>query len=240
MNRFDDDFWRRLCGDPNPSPRDQFLHLTIDEFGRVGPGQFSHASIVRQLGYSMAMINHYFGSRNGLISEAAATVYDMYVEAVRLGVLAAKRTPEDRLRAWMRSQIQFVFDRPGWAVVHNFPDLALENPVEFEEKFRSRMTQGFEVNLGRLAQLVLDVKLDRVSELEVSVANFDRAVYLANKELVGITASVAMSTLGAGVWGSGSHAPSRASPESISLRDQVITAHIENVIRSVHASAVRP
>ena len=234
----DEAFWLRVCDEPNPSTRERFLYLTIEEFGRLGPGRFSHTAVVGQLGYTMAMINHYFGSRNGLISEAAAVVYDMYVEKMRRGVAEAPRNPLDRLRAWMLTQVQFAFDRPGWAVVHNYPELALENPVEFESEYRARMTQGFEVNLGRLALLILDVKSGQVTQPEMTPENFDRASYMANSKLVELTASVAMSTLGAGVWGAGSHAPSRATAEAVALRDHVIAAHIETVIRSVQASDV--
>ena len=235
-SHLDDEFWIRLCGTANPSTRDRFLYLTIEEFGKLGPGRFSHVHVVQELGYTMAMINHYFGSRSGLISEAAAVVYDMYVESVRRGVMEAQRNPADRLRAWLRAQIQFAFDRPGWAVVHNYPELALENPVEFESEYRERMTQGFEVNLGRLAQLILDVKAGRVSENEMTPQNFDRAAYMANHKLVELTASIAMSTLGAAVWGAGSHAPSRATKEAVALRDHVIAQHIETVVRTVETA----
>jgi AcrR family transcriptional regulator len=233
-----EEFWFRVCGTPNPTTRERFLYLTIEEFGRLGPGRFSHVEVVQKLGYTMAMINHYFGSRGGLISEAAAVVYDTYVEAVRRGIVEANPTPTDRLRGWMNAQIQFAFERPGWAVVHNYPDLVLEDPVEFESEYRARMTQGFEVNLGRLAQLILDIKSGTVTRPEVTPENFDRSGYMANHELVELTASVAMSTLGAGVWGAGSHAPSRATKEAVALRDHVIEKHLETVIRAITSSTV--
>lgn len=231
----DDAFWIRVCGESNPSTRDRFLYLTIEEFGRLGPGQFSHVKVARQLGYTMAMINHYFGSRAGLISEAAATVYDAYVVAMQLGVREANPTPDSRLAAWMRTQVEFALARPGWAVVHNYPDLALENPVEFEERFRSRMTQGFELNLGLLARLILDVKRGVITEGELTAETFDREGYLSNQKLVELVASIAMSTLGAAVWSAGAHAPSRATQEALDLRDHVVAQHIAGIVARVHA-----
>lgn len=226
-------FWLEVCGSPDPSPRNRFLYLTIYEFGRLGPGRFSHVQIGKQLGYTLPMINHYFGSRSGLIAEAAFVVYEQYFETMRDSVATAPRDPVARLRAWMTAQIGFAFAMPGWAVVHNYPGLALENPVEFDERFREPMTAAFELNLGRLAQLILDIKSDSVSEEEVSSENFDRAGYLANTRLTELTASVAMSTLGAAVWGAGSHAPSRATPEAQAMRDHVISRHVNNVIEYI-------
>jgi len=227
------EFWKSLCGQERPSARDQFLYLTIHEFGRLGPGSFSPVAITRDLGYTTAMINHYFGSRRGLVSEAAFRVYEQYLASMRDAVASAERTPIARIRAWMSAQVAFAFALPGWAVVHNYPNLSLEDPVEFDEEFREEMTQGFELNMGRLAQLILDVESGNVSAEEVTAENFDRAGYLANQRLVELTASVAMSTLGAAVWGAGSHAPSRDTEEAQRLRGYVINQHIEHVIASL-------
>jgi hypothetical protein len=118
-------------------------------------------------------------------------------------------------------------------VVLNYPDLALENPVEFNELFRARMTRGFELNLCRLAQLILDVKSGSVWDVELTDDNFDRARYLGNQRLVELTAGVAMSTLGSAVWGTGSHAPSRSTAEAPAMRDHVIATHHNNTIRFI-------
>ena len=229
----DETFWRAISGIAQPSTREKFLYLTIEEFGTLGPGGFRHKEVVDKLGYTMAMINHYFGSRGGLIAEAASTVYDLYVDAMARGVAEAPHDPQERLRAWMTTQVQFALERPGWMVVLNYPDLTLENPVEFNELFRARMTLGFELNLSRLAQLILDVKTGSVTEIELTEDNFDRARYLGDPRLVELTASVAMSTLGSAVWGAGSHAPSRSTAEALALRDHVMATHHSNVIRFI-------
>jgi AcrR family transcriptional regulator len=234
----DESFWNTICGISQPSTREKFLYLTIEEFGTLGPGGFRHKEVVERLGYTMAMVNHYFGSRAGLIAEAASTVYDLYVDAMGRAVAEAPRTPRDRLRAWMTTQVHFALERPGWMVVLNYPDLALENPVEFNELFRAQMTRGFELNLCRLAQLILDVKSESVSDVELTEDNFDRAFYLGNARLVELTASVAMSTLGSAVWGAGSHAPSQSTAEALALRDHVIATHHENVIHFIEQDGI--
>jgi hypothetical protein len=100
------------------------------------------------------------------------------------------------------------------------------------------MTVKFELNLGRLAQLILDVQSEKVSEIEITEETFDRARYLANSALVDLTASVAMSTLGSAVWFAGKHEPSQATPEAVALSTHVVSNHIENVIDFVFMKRV--
>ena len=227
------EFWRELCGDPSPTSRDKFLLLTIDEFGRVGPGGFSHASIARRLGVTVAMINHYFGSRNGLISEAAYLVYCKYMDAMALAVEEAPRDPESRLGAWITTQISFAVSVAGWAVVLNYPTLALEDPVEFTVLFRKRITAKFNVNMARLSQLISDVQSGTVSPKSIDEDNLDVATYMTDMKLVTLSSTIAMSTLGAAVWAAGSHAPSAESEEAKQLGDMVLAQHANYLVELV-------
>ena len=231
------EFWRDLCGDPSPTSRDKFLFLTIDEFGRVGPGGFSHASIARRLGVTVAMINHYFGSRNGLISEAAYLVYCKYMDAMSLAVEEAPRDPESRLRAWITTQISFAVSVAGWAVVLNYPTLALEDPVEFTVLFRKRITAKFNANMARLSQLISDVQSGTVSPMNIDEDTLDVATFMTDMKLVTLSSTIAMSTLGAAVWAAGSHAPSAESDEAKQLGDMVLAQHANYLVELVKTSA---
>jgi len=231
------DFWLELCGDPSPTSRDKFLFLTIDEFGRVGPGGFSHASIARRLGVTVAMINHYFGSRNGLISEAAYLVYCKYMEAMALAVDEAPRDPESRLRAWISTQISFAVSVAGWAVVLNYPTLSLEDPVEFTVLFRKRISAKFNANMARLSQLISDVQSGTVSPMTIDEDNLDVAAYMTDTKLVTLSSTIAMSTLGAAVWAAGSHAPSAESDEAKKLGDMVLAQHATYLVGLVKSQA---
>lgn len=229
----DSDFWMSVCGQPDPSTRDKFLNLTIHEFSRLGPGRFSHAKIARRLGVTVAMVNHYFGSRNGLISEAAFTVYSNYVDAMAQAVASAPRDPVSRLRAWIETQITFAVSVTGWAVVLNYPSVALEDVVEFQFSFRKAMTAKFNVNICRLAQLILDVKSGTVTDGEICEDNLDMSRYMSDPRLVALGSSISMSTLGAAVWAAGSHAPSAESPEAKALGDYALTEHVNLLIKVV-------
>ena len=229
----DDKFWMSVCGEPNPSTRDKFLYLTIHEFSRLGPGRFSHAKIARRLGVTVAMVNHYFGSRNGLISEAAFTVYSGYVDAMAQAVANAPRDPVARLRAWIETQITYAVKVTGWSVVLNYPVVALEDVLEFEQSFRAAMTAKFNVNICRLAQLILDVKSNTVSAEEVTEENLDMSTYVSNQKLVALGSSISMSTLGAAVWAAGSHAPSVESPQARALGDLMLDEHVNLLVKVV-------
>jgi AcrR family transcriptional regulator len=231
------DFWLELCGDPSPTSRDKFLFLTIDEFGRVGPGGFGHASIARRLGVTVAMINHYFGSRNGLISEAAYLVYCKYMEAMARAVDEAPRDPESRLRAWISTQISFAVSVAGWAVVLNYPTLSLEDPVEFTVLFRKRISAKFNANMARLSQLISDVQSGTVTPMSINEDNLDVATYMTDMKLVTLSSTIAMSTLGAAVWAAGSHVPSAESDEAKQLGDMLLAQHANYLVDLVKTEA---
>jgi AcrR family transcriptional regulator len=215
------------------TPRQQFLEQTIDEFARVGPGRFNPGKIARDLGVTVAMINHYFGSRYGLISEAAYLVYARYIDEMFSAMTNAPRNPEDRLRAWIGTQIAVARRVGGWGIVLNYPTLALKESLTLDANFRTLMTAKFEVNLARLAQLILDVKAGSVSPNEITEENSDFTGLLANPALVALGSSIAMSTLGAAVWMAGSHAPSADSEESYKRAEFVVQAHIDHLIEQV-------
>jgi AcrR family transcriptional regulator len=232
------EFWLALCGEANPSSRDKFLYLTIDEFSRLGPGAFSHASIARRLGVTVAMINHYFGSRNGLISEGAYTVYSAYIDALGAAVRDAPREPVARLRAWITTQISYCVSVAGWQSVLNYPTLTLENPLEFAATFRERISEKFNINMARLGQLILDVKSGEVYPQEIDESNVDVARYMSDLKLVSLSTCVGMATMGAAVWAAGSHSPSAESPEAKQIGDFALAEHVNHLIRLVQLTDI--
>ena len=213
--------------------REQFLERTIVEFGQAGPGAFNPGKIARDLGVTVAMINHYFGSRYGLVSEAAYLVYARYIDEMFEAVTKAPRVPEDRLRAWIQTQISVARRVGAWGMVLNYPTLALKESLAFDHKYRTLMSAKFEVNLGRLAQLLLDVKSGSVSPTEITEDSDDFREFLSNPTLVALGSSIAMSTLGAAVWMAGSHAPSADSEDAHQRAEFIVQAHIEHLVQQV-------
>ena len=215
------------------SIREQFVERTIVEFGQVGPGAFNPGKIARDLGVTVAMINHYFGSRYGLIAEAAYVVYARYIDEMFEAITKAPRVPEERLRAWIQTQIAVARRVGAWGMVLNYPTLALKESLALDPKYRTLMSAKFEVNLGRLAQLILDVQSGSVSPTEMTEDSDDFTEFLSNPTLVALGSSIAMSTLGAAVWMAGSHAPSADSEDAHQRAEFVVQAHIDNLIQQV-------
>ena len=215
------------------SIREQFVERTIVEFGQVGPGAFNPGKIARDLGVTVAMINHYFGSRYGLIAEAAYVVYARYIDEMFEAITKAPRVPEERLRAWIQTQIAVARRVGAWGMVLNYPTLALKESLALDSKYRTLMSAKFEVNLGRLAQLILDVQSGSVSPTEMTEDSDDFTEFLSNPTLVALGSSIAMSTLGAAVWMAGSHAPSADSEDAHQRAEFVVQAHIDHLIQQV-------
>jgi len=213
------------------SIREQFLERTINDFARTGPGKFNPGKIARDLGVSVAMINHYFASRYGLVSEAAYIVYSRYIDEMFDAVTRSPRVPEDRLRAWIRTQIAVSNRVGGWGVVLNYPTLSLKEPLVFEDKFRELKLAKFELNLARLAQLIVDINTGSVSPDEITEENVDPQKFLSNPKLIAVAASIGMSTLGSAVWVSGSHSPSADSEDSRKYAEFAIASHVEFLIQ---------
>jgi AcrR family transcriptional regulator len=213
------------------SIRDQFLERTIEEFARTGPGKFNPGKIARDLGVSVAMINHYFASRYGMVSEAAYIVYSRYIDELFEAVTSAPRVPEDRLRAWIRAQIAVSNRVGGWGVVLNYPTFSFKEPLTFDANYRELKLKKFELNLARLAQLIIDVNNGTVAPDEITEENFDPKVFLSNPKLIAIASSIGMSTLGSAVWLSGSHSPSADSEDARTYAEFAIDSHVEFLIQ---------
>ena len=96
-----EDFWRELTGHAEPSQREQFLWLSIDLVRELGLNQFKITTVAKMLGYSVAMVNHHFGSRDGLIAECAERVHQNYSLELIDATEAAERNPRARLEAYI-------------------------------------------------------------------------------------------------------------------------------------------
>jgi hypothetical protein len=97
----DADFWLQFSDDPNPTNRQKMVYVAIDDVSRVGPSTFNAIAVCDVLEVSYSLVNFHFGSRDELLAEAAAIVYQRHITGLWKLIKGAKKTPEDRLRAWM-------------------------------------------------------------------------------------------------------------------------------------------
>jgi AcrR family transcriptional regulator len=177
------------------------------------------------------MVNYYFGNRDGLIAEAAHVTYVRYSEKLWAAVQAAPRTPVDRLRAYLQAHLRLNVEIRGWGAVLNYPIFSSTIAQVLDERFGEDHRRHFELNMARLARLVLDIWEEAVTDAHFTVDGFPREELLSDEALLDATATLSWATLGVAVWRSGRHTPSRGISELERSGGRLIDAYIENLIR---------
>jgi AcrR family transcriptional regulator len=225
--------WLDFGSDPEPSNRDRLIYLTMREVAIVGPASFNTSGVCDALGISYPMVNYYFGNRDGLIAEAAHATYVRYVQKLGVAVEAAPRTPIDRLRAYLHAHLRLNIEIRGWGAVLNYPIFSTSIAQILDERFGEDHRRHFELNMARIAQLVIDVWEERVTDVNYDVDAIPREALLSNAAVLDATAALSWGTLGVAVWRSGRHSPSRGISDLEQLSDQLVDHYIENLIRLV-------
>jgi AcrR family transcriptional regulator len=225
--------WLDFSDDPEPSNRDRLIYLTMREVAIVGPASFNTGGVCDSLGISYPMVNYYFGNRDGLIAEAAHVTYVRYVQKLGAAVEAAPRTPIDRLRAYLRAHLRLNVEIRGWGAVLNYPIFSSSIAQILDERFGEEHRRHFELNMARLARLVIDVWEEQVHDFAYDVDSFPREELLTNHAAMDATAALSWGTLGVAVWRSGRHSPSRGISELEQTGDALVDTYIENLIRFV-------
>lgn len=225
-----DEFWLEFGDDPQPPMRLKILYVTFGEVANSGPGSFNVASVCDRLGITYPMVNHYFGSRDGLLAEGAYMVYERYVERLWDAVMAAPRNPEARLKAWMMAQITETLIMGGWGPILNYPLAAREVTAEIDAKFQKPLNRVFELNLARLAILVRDVRKDTVTDIAYTAKKYPRTQLLTDPYLLSVMPTVSWSIFGMSVWVAGEHAPARNIKEISSLVKVLLETHFRTIV----------
>jgi AcrR family transcriptional regulator len=233
-----DQYWLRFSDNPQPPMHEKIIYLTIEHVRAKGPWDFNAAAICQRLGITNPMVNHYFGNRDGLLAAALFEVYRRYIGHLAQAIDRAPRQPRARLEAWIREQIHQTCEMGGWASMLNNPMSALNVSEVFEEDYHEQVQALFESNLVRLGYLVRDIQSGKVTIPPETVRSDERAGLLRDVELGGQVASVAWSTLGSAMWLSGQHLPSARIAELWLLKDELIDAHVDRIIRSVQLNNV--
>lgn len=232
----DDSYWLRFGLDPQPTMRLKILYVTFEEIATAGPASFNVASVCDRLGITYPMVNHYFGSRDSLIAEAAHMVYSRYVDALWAAVSEAPRNPRDRLSAWILAQIKETDVMGGWGAVLNYPLAAKEVSREISENFGEAMRRGFELNMARLSMLVKDIRSGEVSDSALFADPLFRRKMLEDPELLALLPTVAWGVIGASVWLAGRHLPaSRSVGELEPILGKAVESHVAALIRLIES-----
>ena len=228
-----EDFWLELTGNPDPAQRDQFLWLCIDLVRKLGLSQFTVTAVARQLGYSVAMVNHHFGSRDGLIAEGAATVHAHYSEQVLSASEGAAANPRARLEANIRAR--FVEGRKlgGWAQVLNFPFHSFESPHIAMERAGHSFDASFYRNLAYLTQLVIDYQRGPISSSMPAVSNFPANVLATNSTAFHHASMIGTASAGAVMWLTGRLDVREQTPDFTKLTAAMLEWQIETLLAAI-------
>jgi AcrR family transcriptional regulator len=228
-----DDFWLELTGVPEPAQRDQFLWLSIDLVRKLGLSQFTVTTVARRLGYSVAMINHHFGSRDGLIAEGASRVHDQYSDRVMIATERAAANPRARLEANIRAR--FVEGRKlgGWAQVLNFPFHSFESPHIAMERVGRSFDSSFYRNLAYLTQLVIDYQRGEISTSIPEVASFPSNVLATNSTAFHHASMIGTASAGAVMWLTGRLDVREQTADFVKLTDSMLEWQIETLLAAI-------
>ena len=216
------------------STRDRMLDLTAREVARVGPGAFNTRTVCAELGIAHPMVHYYFGSRDGLIAEAAHVVYARYVEALWEAVESAPRTPLERLHGYMSAGLRLNVEMRGWgAVLNYYPHFSSAVASVVAERFQSEHTRLYERNLAMTLQLVTDVWAGRITD-----APPDGSAGSEDTSAIGAITGLLFGAHGLAVWRAGHLVPTEGGSETERMADAIAAAHLSDLVQRL--AAARP
>ena len=213
--------------------RDLLIDATVKLIAEGGPTDVSARQVCDLTGLKYGSVNHNFGSWNGLIAHAASVVYVDYIRGLGEAVRSAPLNPEDRFRAYVSKQLDWAREMPGWGAVFNYP---------FSSRIASTILQGeyghitqphFELNVARLAQLIVDLRDGSVSDFDFDVTNYPRAALLADKLAIARSTMVGWTTLGMMVWVGRGPTLQTQTPEILERQEAIFQFTIEELIKSI-------
>ncbi len=108
--------------DAAPSTREQILALAQEYLLESGPAGFEVKELARRGWFHQSQINYYFGSKQGLLAEAANAMFAAHIDSV-IGAVEAHRDPRAALDAWCQSVIAFNTANGATAALVAYPDL---------------------------------------------------------------------------------------------------------------------
>jgi len=175
--------------------KELLIDATITVVSVAGTTDASARQVAEAVGVQPASINYNFGSWNDLIAQAALKAYYNYSERIWLAALAAPKTPDARLTAFLREE-------SGWAAFFNFPKSAQTASDILFSRFGEQMRLGFELNYGRLYRLVRDVQEGVVTDDPEWAQKTGRDAILADTTMLTEAIVVSWTSLGMQIWGS--------------------------------------
>ena len=227
------DFWQELTGESEPAQRDQFKWLTIHLVRELGLNQFKITRVANMLGYSVAMVNHHFGSRDGLIAECAEMVHQNYSLELIDATEAAERNPRARLEAYIRARVVCGRKLGGWTQVLNYPFHSFESPKIAIARSGDSFENSFFRNLMFITQLVLDLQAGHVSDIRPDREKFANEIMKQNPTAIYHASHIGTATSGAVMWMSGRMDVFTQPQEIVELANSALEWQIQHLVDTI-------
>ena len=225
--------WSEFGFSENAKAREQILALTVIRVGEVGPVSFSSNQIAKELGLAAGSINYHFGSREGLLAEAAILGYKRYTERIWELVETESKSAHARLRLWIEESIEIQFEMPGWGPILNFPVTIPEVSELIRAKHAKEFEKLSELHLARLFWLVEDFKLGKVRKISLAYGKVPKKKILTDSKMVYLVASLGWSVLGMSIWNAGNHLPSKQIGLQSALIKRMKKYHVDHILRGI-------
>jgi AcrR family transcriptional regulator len=216
------------------STRDLIILTSIDQITKTGPVDFNSGEVCDLLNLKHPMINYYFGSRDGLIAEAAMWAYRSWSQKVIAATINAPRNAEKRLRAYLDASLEWAENMQAMTVLSQYPVLSKEVKNLIDGGYSIELQKDFEFHLVFLATLIKDIRTGKNSDLDFDQTNYPKTKYSLShtRELLD-AASLAWSAHGIMIWRSGSHTPTKNLRKDFTAKMSDVLAigiHIDNII----------
>lgn len=104
--------------------REQILTLAQEYLLEAGPAGFEAKELARRGWFHQSQINYYFGSKQGLLDEAANAMFAAHINSV-IGAVEAHSDARAALDAWCQSVVAFNTANGATAALVAYPDLFL-------------------------------------------------------------------------------------------------------------------
>jgi AcrR family transcriptional regulator len=216
------------------STRDLIILCSMDQMIETGPVDFNSGTVCDLLSLKHPMINYYFGSRDGLITEATIWAYRHWSNRVLTASRNAPINGEKRLRAYLETNLEWCRNMGALTVLSQYPVLSKAVKALLDEGYSIELQKDFEYHLVFLATLIIDIRSGKNSDLDFDQTNYPKGKYMLThpRELLDAT-SVAWASHGINLWISGSHTPTNNLRKEFTAKvseDLAIKVHTENIL----------
>lgn len=233
--KLDASFWARYTSEPDPSPRDKLLFVTMSEISRRGILDVNAGAICELLNVKPPMVNYYFESFDSLLAEAAAQCYENWLEWTQRAISKKALTPSQRLRHFFNSEVERAVFYGPVIVFSAYPTLSEQVRTVLINKFKKRMEEIFEYHICVLASIFHDMKIGAVTPIEFDVQSRPFKSYQITRTKEMLAAGSAMwSISGLNLWATDSHVGTGSLLKTGGkvARKAAIEMHINRVISS--------